>query len=267
MSASSRLPSKTTNRKARGADDRILEREQMLFEELRRQVAAEAPRVQDTARALAALDVLVGLAETATVADYTKPQIHDGHELHIEDGRHPVVERHCPDQFVPNDTILNAATDQVVILTGPNMGGKSTFLRQVAVITLLAHIGSFVPARRAKVPIVDRVFARVGASDNIARGQSTFMVEMQETARILHTATSESLVILDEIGRGTATYDGLAIAWAVAERLATGAAPAKDVVRDPLSRADRPRRRGPRCRQCPRDGSRVAGRYRVSAQG
>ena len=213
---------KDYEQKARGADDRILEREQMLFEELRRQVAAEAPRVQDTARALAALDVLVGLAETATVADYTKPQIHDGHELHIEDGRHPVVERHCPDQFVPNDTILNAATDQVVILTGPNMGGKSTFLRQVAVITLLAHIGSFVPARRAKVPIVDRVFARVGASDNIARGQSTFMVEMQETARILHTATSESLVILDEIGRGTATYDGLAIAWAVAERLATG---------------------------------------------
>ena len=213
---------KEYEQKARGADDRILEREQMLFEELRRQVAGEAPRVQDTARALATLDVLVGLAETATVADYTKPQIHDGRELHIEDGRHPVVERHCPDQFVPNDTILDDASEQVVILTGPNMGGKSTYLRQVAVITLLAHIGSFVPARRAKISLVDRVFARVGASDNIARGQSTFMVEMQETARILHTATSESLVILDEIGRGTATYDGLAIAWAVAERLATG---------------------------------------------
>jgi DNA mismatch repair protein MutS len=207
--------------KALGADDRIMEREQALFEGLSQQVAIEAPRIQDTAAALAGLDVLSGLAETATLLNYTKPQMHDGDELHIVDGRHPVVEQHCPDRFVPNDTLLNGTSQQVVILTGPNMGGKSTYLRQVAVITLLAHVGSFVPAKRAKIPIADRIFARVGASDNIARGQSTFMLEMQETAKILHMATSRSLVILDEIGRGTATFDGLSIAWAVAEHLAT----------------------------------------------
>jgi len=207
--------------KALGADDRIMKKEQALFEELRQRVAVEAPRIQETATALAGLDVLSGLAEAATLLNYTKPQIHDGDELYIVDGRHPVVERHCPDRFVPNDTQLNGSSQQVVILTGPNMGGKSTYLRQVAVITMLAHVGSFVPARRAKIPIVDRIFARVGASDNIARGQSTFMLEMQETANILHTATSRSLVILDEIGRGTATFDGLSIAWAVAEHLAT----------------------------------------------
>ena len=208
-------------RKALGADERILEKELAIFERLRSQVAAEAPRIQDTARALAGLDVLSSLAESATLLDYTKPHMHAGDELKVEDGRHPVVERHCPEPFVPNDTLLNSASQQVVILTGPNMGGKSTYLRQVAVITLLSHIGSFVPARRAKIPIVDRIFARVGASDNIARGQSTFMLEMQETAKILHTATSRSVVILDEIGRGTATFDGLSIAWAVAEHLAT----------------------------------------------
>ena len=207
--------------KALGADDRILETEQALFEALRQQVATEASRIQDTAAALAWLDVLSALAETATLLNYTKPQVHDGDELNIIDGRHPVVERHCPDLFVPNDTLLNGSSQQLIILTGPNMGGKSTYLRQVAVITFLAHIGSFVPAQQAKIPIADRVFARVGASDNIARGQSTFMLEMQETAKILHTATSRSLVILDEIGRGTATFDGLSIAWAVAEHLAT----------------------------------------------
>ena len=212
---------KEYEQKALGADDRILETEQRLFEHLRQQVAVEAPRIQETARALAGLDVLSGLAETATLLNYTKPQINDGDELRIVEGRHPVVERHCADRFVPNDTMLNGSSQQVVILTGPNMGGKSTYLRQVAVITVLAHVGSFVPAQQAKVPIVDRVFARVGASDNIARGQSTFMLEMQETAKILHTATSKSLVILDEIGRGTATFDGLSIAWAVAEHLAT----------------------------------------------
>ena len=173
--------------------------------------------------ALANLDVLAGLAETAAVHDYTKPHVHDGDELLITEGRHPVVERHVGHVFVPNDVTLNGSTHQVIILTGPNMGGKSTYLRQVALTVLLAQVGSFVPANRAKVPITDRVFARVGASDNIARGQSTFMVEMQETANILHTATSRSLVLLDEIGRGTATYDGLSIAWAVAEHLATDA--------------------------------------------
>ena len=214
---------KEYEQKALGADERLLEREQALFDRLRHQVSAEATRMQGSARSLAALDVLAGLAETAGLANYTKPQIHDGDELTIAEGRHPVVERTCPDQFVPNDVELNGATQQLVILTGPNMGGKSTYLRQTALIVLLAHAGSFVPAARAKIPIVDRVFARVGASDNIARGQSTFMLEMQETAKILHTATSRSLVLLDEIGRGTATFDGLSLAWAVAEHLATSA--------------------------------------------
>jgi DNA mismatch repair protein MutS len=207
--------------KVLGADERILERELDLFERLRTRIAGEAPRIQDTARALATLDVLAGLAETAAVGNYTKPHVHDGDEFLVTDGRHPVVERFASDAFVPNDIDLNGTTRQLVILTGPNMGGKSTYLRQTALIPLLAQIGSFVPARDAKVPIVDRIFARVGASDNIARGQSTFMVEMQETANILHTATSRSLVVLDEIGRGTSTFDGLSIAWAVAEFLAT----------------------------------------------
>jgi len=207
--------------KVLGADERILERELEIFERLRGQVAAEAPRIQDTARALATLDVLAALAETAAVCNFTKPHVHEGDELLASDARHPVVERYTSDAFVPNDIDLNGSTRQLVILTGPNMGGKSTYLRQVALLPLLAQIGSFVPARDAKVPIVDRIFARVGASDNIARGQSTFMVEMQETSNILHTATSRSLVVLDEIGRGTSTFDGLSIAWAVAEHLVT----------------------------------------------
>jgi len=165
--------------------------------------------------------VLAALADAAAQYNYVKPHVHEGSELTILDGRHPVVERYSPDPFVPNDTGLDGTARQLVILTGPNMGGKSTYLRQVALIGLMAQAGSFVPARDAKLPLLDRVFARVGASDNIARGQSTFMVEMQETANILHSATSRSLVILDEIGRGTATFDGLSIAWAVAEHLAT----------------------------------------------
>src|SRR5688500_9754782 len=204
-----------------GADERILERELEIFERLRARVAGEAPRIQDTARALATLDVLSGLAETAAVANFTKPHVHDGDEYFVTDGRHPVVERFATDPFVPNDIDLNGTTRQLVILTGPNMGGKSTYLRQAALIPLLAQIGSFVPAKDAKVPVVDRIFARVGASDNIARGQSTFMVEMQETANILHAASSRSIVVLDEIGRGTSTFDGLSIAWAVAEYLAS----------------------------------------------
>jgi DNA mismatch repair protein MutS len=149
--------------------------------------------------------------------------MHSGDELVATDVRHPVVERHVSDAFVPNDVTLDGEANQVVILTGPNMGGKSTYLRQTALLSLMAQAGSFVPARTAKLPIVDRLFARVGASDNIARGQSTFMVEMQETANILHSVTARSLVILDEIGRGTATFDGLSLAWAVAEHLATNA--------------------------------------------
>jgi len=207
--------------KVLGADERILARELEIFERLRARVAEGSPAVQDTARALATLDVLAGLAETAAIANYTKPHLHEGDELVVADGRHPVVERFTSDAFVPNDIDLNGTTRQLVVLTGPNMGGKSTYLRQTALIPLLAQMGSFVPARHAKVPIIDRIFARVGASDNIARGQSTFMVEMQETSAILHAATSRSLVVLDEIGRGTSTFDGLSIAWAVAEHLAT----------------------------------------------
>jgi DNA mismatch repair protein MutS len=208
------------------ADERIIERELELFEDLRHEVAAEAPRIQSSARALATLDVLAGLAETATINDYTKPHVHEGDEMLVVDARHPVVERRtrAGEAFVPNDVALNGTSSQLVILTGPNMGGKSTYLRQAALLCVMAQVGSFVPAREAKLPIVDRIFARVGASDNIARGQSTFMVEMQETALILRAATPRSLVLLDEVGRGTATFDGLSIAWAVAEHLATGRA-------------------------------------------
>ena len=215
--------------KVLGADERILERELEIFERLRAAVAAEAPRIQTTARAVASLDVLAALAETAALNNYTKPHVHDGDEMSVVEARHPVVERRLSPAgasagaFVPNDVTLNGSTCQLVILTGPNMGGKSTYLRQTALLCVLTQAGSFVPAREAKIPLVDRIFARVGASDNIARGQSTFMIEMQETANILHTATSRSLVVLDEIGRGTATFDGLSIAWAVAEYLATNA--------------------------------------------
>ncbi|OFV90084.1 MAG: DNA mismatch repair protein MutS [Acidobacteria bacterium RIFCSPLOWO2_12_FULL_65_11] len=210
--------------KVLGADERILERELEIFDELGGKVAAEAPRIQTTSRALATLDVLAALAQAAAVGNYVKPHVHDGDDLVVLDGRHPVVERRTAaagSPFVPNDVSLNGTTSQIVILTGPNMGGKSTYLRQTALLVIMAQAGSFVPAREARVPIVDRIFARVGAIDDIARGHSTFMVEMQETASILHHATSRSLVVLDEIGRGTATFDGLSIAWAVAEHLAT----------------------------------------------
>jgi DNA mismatch repair protein MutS len=210
--------------KVLGADERILERELEIFERLRGVVAAEAPRIQATARALAALDVLAAFAETAAVNNYIKPHVHDGDELAVVDARHPVVERRTAaagEPFVANDITLNGGACQLIVLTGPNMGGKSTYLRQTALLCIMAQAGSFVPARDAKIALVDRIFARVGASDNIARGHSTFMVEMQETAHILHTATSRSVVVLDEIGRGTATFDGLSIAWAVAEFLAT----------------------------------------------
>ncbi|MDQ3907694.1 MAG: DNA mismatch repair protein MutS, partial [Acidobacteriota bacterium] len=162
---------------------------------------------------------LAGLAETAVRRRYAKPVLHDADEIEIRQGRHPVIEAHADAPFVPNDLYMNNSTDRLLIITGPNMGGKSTCLRQVALISILAQAGSFVPATSARLPVLDRVWTRVGASDDLARGRSTFMVEMTETAAILHNATPRSLVLLDEIGRGTATFDGLSIAWAVAEYL------------------------------------------------
>ena len=202
------------------ADELILEREARIFDELRERVAAAARRVLGTSRAVAALDVLVSLAEAATRLDYVKPRVSGGDELGYVEGRHPVMERTLADPFVANDLAIGGESARLFVLTGPNMGGKSTFLRQTALIAIMAQMGSFVPAREAKLGLVDRVFTRVGASDQILRGQSTFMVEMQETAHILRHATRRSLVLLDEIGRGTATFDGLSIAWAVAEHIA-----------------------------------------------
>ncbi len=207
------------------ADERILERETEIFEALRGRVAASARPIHETARAAAFLDVLAALAEVACRHDYVKPRLANEDELHYVDGRHPMMERLLPDPFVANDLRMGDGLARLLILTGPNMGGKSTFLRQTALIVLLAQMGSFVPAREAKVGLVDRLFTRVGASDHILRGQSTFMVEMQETAHILRHATARSLVLLDEIGRGTATFDGLSIAWAVAEHVARAAGP------------------------------------------
>jgi DNA mismatch repair protein MutS len=204
------------------ADELILERELQVFEELRARLAAEGRRVQQTSRAAATLDVLASLAEAATRFDYVKPRVGRGDELAYVEGRHPIMERVLKEPFVANDLEMGEAAPRLFVLTGPNMGGKSTFLRQTALVVIMAQMGSFVPAREAKLGLVDRVFTRVGASDQILRGQSTFMVEMQETAHILRHATARSLVLLDEIGRGTATFDGLSIAWAVAEHIARG---------------------------------------------
>jgi len=205
------------------AKDRLVELEHDLFVQLRTQVAAAAGRIRSTADVVAQLDALASLAETAARLDYRRPEMHQERRLDIREGRHPVVEvLGGQDCFVPNDAILDGRERQILLLTGPNMGGKSTFLRQTALICILAQSGSFVPARQATLPLLDRVFSRVGASDNLAAGQSTFMVEMQETANILHNATDDSLVILDEIGRGTSTFDGLSLAWAMVEHLHQG---------------------------------------------
>ena len=201
-----------------GAETKLTALEQALFEGLRTQIAGETARLQEISRRLAILDVLTALAETAALNRYVRPAVSDSGDLHIVQGRHPVVERlDLPGGFVPNDTDLNLNTSRLHILTGPNMAGKSTYLRQVALITLMAQMGSFVPAKEAAIGLVDRIFTRVGASDNLAGGQSTFMVEMTETAHILNCATARSLILLDEIGRGTSTYDGLSLAWAIAE--------------------------------------------------
>ena len=206
------------------AEERCGVREAALFEETVAAVAGEAARLRAVAARLAELDVSAALAEVAHQGDYARPEVDDGLRLEIEDGRHPVVERLAAEgRFVPNDVTLDASPDakdaRLWLVTGPNMAGKSTLMRQVALIVILAQAGSFVPARRARIGVVDRVLTRVGASDNLSRGESTFMVEMKETAHVLRRATKRSLVVLDEIGRGTSTYDGLSIAWAVAEYL------------------------------------------------
>jgi len=208
------------------AQEKIVEIERRLFAELRTAIAAEAKRIRQTALALAEVDVLASFAHIAALRNYSRPQFvesKDSGELEIIEGRHPVIEQleiaGGSERFVPNDLYLNSTTHNVLLLTGPNMGGKSTYLRQTALIVIMAQMGSFVPARSARLSVVDRVFTRIGASDNLARGRSTFMVEMTETAAILHTATARSLILLDEVGRGTATYDGLAIAWAAVEYL------------------------------------------------
>ena len=206
-------------KKVLGADERIIQLESELFAGVCRQIAAETKRIQMTARALAALDALSAMAEISARRRYVRPVLHDGDELEIVQGRHPVIEVFIDEPFVPNSVYLNNSTDRLLIITGPNMGGKSTVLRQTAIICILAQTGCFVPAERARLPLLDRIWTRVGASDDLTRGRSTFMVEMTETAAILHSATPRSLVLLDEIGRGTATFDGLSIAWAVAEYL------------------------------------------------
>ena len=202
------------------AQEKIVDIERRLFAELRSAIAGEARRIRQTALALAEVDVLAALAQIAALRNYCRPRFDDSADIEIVEGRHPVIEQQelgSGERFVPNDLYLNSTTHTILVLTGPNMGGKSTYLRQAAVTVILAQMGSFVPARSARLGLVDRVFTRIGASDNLARGRSTFMIEMTETAAILHTATARSLILLDEVGRGTSTYDGLAIAWAAVE--------------------------------------------------
>ncbi len=202
------------------AQEKIVDIERRLFAELRSAIAGEARRIRQTALALAEVDVLAALAQIAALRNYCRPRFDDTADIEIVEGRHPVIEQQelgSGERFVPNDLYLNSTTHAVLVLTGPNMGGKSTYLRQTALTVILAQMGSFVPARSVRLGLVDRVFTRIGASDNLARGRSTFMIEMTETAAILHTATARSLILLDEVGRGTATYDGLAIAWAAVE--------------------------------------------------
>lgn len=208
-----------------GAQERAVTLELELFVQLREEVVTKIDTIQRNARSIAEADVLASFAENALTRRYVRPIMSDNDALILHDGRHAVVEQ-MPDaeRFVPNDTTLNCSDHQLIVITGPNMAGKSTYIRQVALITIMAHIGSFVPASKAEIGLVDRVFTRVGASDDLARGRSTFMVEMQETANILNNATPKSLIVLDEIGRGTSTFDGISIAWSVAEFLCTNPA-------------------------------------------
>ncbi|MBD3360039.1 MAG: DNA mismatch repair protein MutS [Candidatus Buchananbacteria bacterium] len=204
--------------KVLGAEEKIKELEQKLFWEIRDQVAKEFETIQQTAKIIAQIDALLSFANIALVNNYNKPQINNGEVIEIKNGRHPVIEQlQSEESYVPNDGLFNQIDHQLILLTGPNMSGKSSYLRQTALIVLLAQIGSFVPAQKATIGLTDRIFTRVGASDNLIRGQSTFMVEMQEAANILNNATDKSLIILDELGRGTSTFDGVSIAWAIVE--------------------------------------------------
>ncbi|MEE8127651.1 MAG: DNA mismatch repair protein MutS, partial [Nitrospinaceae bacterium] len=203
-----------------GAEEKIQALEQELFQQVRQAVAAESKRIQSMALLLSELDAMASLAEVAHRHQYTRPVLRDGNELRFVNGRHPLVEQIDPSNpFIPNDTRLDCDGNQIMIITGPNMAGKSTYLRQVALITLMAQIGSYVPAEEAELGLVDRIFSRVGAQDYLLKGQSTFMVEMNEAANILNNATRKSLIILDEIGRGTSTFDGISIAWSMVEYL------------------------------------------------
>ena len=211
---------KEYEQKTLGAHDRAVAVEQRLYKELIAALAAKSEAIQRTALALGELDATLALADRALAAGYVRPEVDDGDRLEITDGRHPVIEQ-LPDAepFVPNSTCLNTSTDQIMLITGPNMAGKSTYIRQVATIAIMAQLGSFVPAAKMRLGALDRVFTRIGAGDDLARGRSTFLVEMQETAMILNNATAKSLIVLDEIGRGTSTFDGISIAWSVAEYL------------------------------------------------
>ncbi|MCK4339995.1 MAG: DNA mismatch repair protein MutS, partial [Candidatus Cloacimonetes bacterium] len=203
-----------------GAEERIKQLEYSIFIEIRNKLTKFIPRMQKFSYVISILDVLTNFSQIAYYNNYSRPEITDELKIEINDGRHPVIEKLITEEtFIPNDTYLNNKSDRILLITGPNMAGKSTFLRQVGLIVLMAQMGSFVPASSAKIGIVDKIFTRVGASDNLALGQSTFLVEMIETANILHNATPRSLVLLDEIGRGTSTFDGLSIAWAVVEYL------------------------------------------------
>ncbi|MFZ2492686.1 MAG: DNA mismatch repair protein MutS, partial [Thermoanaerobaculia bacterium] len=210
---------KELEEKILGAEEKSVAIELRLYEELLAAVAAVSPRILATARAVGSIDALGSLATIAVRNRYVRPQLSELAEICIEDGRHPVIEQLTAERFIPNNTDIERERNGIQIITGPNMGGKSTYLRQVALIVLLNQVGSFVPASKARLGICDRIFTRVGASDQLARGESTFMVEMHETANILNNATDQSLIILDEVGRGTATFDGLSLAWAIIEYL------------------------------------------------
>lgn len=212
---------KTYEEKILNAEERIYQLETEFFNELRITISDEADKIQKNAQLIAALDCFLSFAEVAIENDYVKPEVNEDDAIIIKNGRHPVVEKILPygEKFTPNDTFLDNSTNQIMIITGPNMSGKSVYLRQVGLIILLAQIGSFVPAESARIGIVDKIFTRVGASDNLAAGESTFLVEMHETANIVNNATPKSLILLDEVGRGTSTFDGLSIAWALTEYL------------------------------------------------